>query len=237
MTRFTGSAEALKRLVPFSWFSETQLAWALPTVERRSYPRNTVIQRAGDDGDGLYIILSGHVSVVHEDGQAHELVVTSIGPNDFFGELGLFEGQACAAGMRSESDCEVLFVPRRVVLECLDENSRAAICMLRKITARLCETHAKLARLALSTVEERVASALLEHSVEADGAWHVQVGSERIASLVAASREMVSRVIKKMIACGIVRRERRKLVVVNRAAVSSHASRAAAQHVPETIAA
>ena len=237
MNRFIGSAETLKRLVPFSWFSETQLAWALPAVECRSYRRDAVIQRAGEEGDGLYIVVAGHVSVLHEDGHEHELVVSSLGPHEFFGELGLFDGQACAASVRADTDSEVLFIPRRVVLECLDENPRAAVCMLRKITARLCETHSKLARLALSTVEERVASVLLEHGIEADGAWHVQVGSERIASLVAASREMVSRVIKKMIAGGIVRRERRKLVVVDRDAVASHVGRAAAQHAPERMSA
>ena len=221
MSRFTGDIEALRRFAPFSWFSSTQLSWALPTIETRSYDKHAVIQRAGQDGDGLYILLEGRVSIVHEDGYAHELLVTSIGEHEFFGELGLFEGQACAASIRADSRCEVLFIPRKIVLECLEDNPRAAMCMLKKITGRLCHTHAKLAHLALSTVEQRVASTLVEHSIETEGAWRVDVGSEQIASMVAASREMVSRVVKKMIAGGIVRRDRRKLVVLDREAVSS----------------
>lgn len=226
MSRYSGETDALRHLAPFSWFSSSQLFWMLPNVESRSYHRHAVIQRAGQDGDGLYVLISGRVCVVHEDGNAHELLVTSIGAHEFFGELGLFEGQACAATMRAASQCETLFVPRKVLLECLEDNPRAAMCMLNRITARLCETHAKLARLALTTVEQRVASTLVEHSVEADGVWRVQVGSEQISSMVAASREMVSRVVKKMITGGMVRRDRRKLVVLDRDAVASLAGRA-----------
>jgi CRP/FNR family cyclic AMP-dependent transcriptional regulator len=225
MARFTGDPQVLRRLAPFSWFSETQLVWALPTVEQRCYPARTLIQRAGQEGGGLYIVLAGSVSVIHDDGNAHELLVTSIGPHEFFGELGLFDGHPCAASARAQTRCEVLFIPRRVVLECLEENARAAMCMLQKITARLCDMHLKLAHLALSSVEQRVACVLLEHSVEAEGAWSVQVGSEQISSMVAASREMVSRVLKKMIEGGMVRRHRRKLLVVDRDAVAQRTRR------------
>ena len=229
MSRYTGDTESLKRLAPFSWFSSSQLSWAFPTIETRSFERNAVIQRAGQEGDGLYVLLEGSVCVLHEDGEGHQLLVASIGPREFFGELGLFDGQACAASIRAESRCKALFVPRRVVLECLEDNSRAAMCMLNKITARLCQTHSKLAHLALSTVEQRVATTLVEHSVESDGAWHVQVGAEQISAMVAASREMVSRVVRKMIEGGIVRRNRRKLVVLDREAVASLAVRRAVQ--------
>jgi CRP/FNR family cyclic AMP-dependent transcriptional regulator len=228
MARFTVEAEVLRRLAPFSWFSEAHLALALPTVEHRCYPAHTMIQSTGHDGDGLYIILDGRVSVIHEDADAHELLVSTIGPRDFFGELGLFEGQLCAAGVRSEGPCELLFIPRKVVLECLEGNARAAMCMLHKVVGRLCETHNKLAHLALTTVEQRVATALLENSVEAGGEWRVQVGSETISSIVAASREMVSRVLKKLIEDGLVRRDRRKLLVVDRDAVALRARRGVA---------
>ena len=225
MPGYTGDIEVLRRLAPFSWLSSSQLSWTLPAVETRSYERGALIQRAGQDGDGLYILLSGRVCVLHEDGNGHELLVTSIGPHELFGELGLFEGQACAASIRADCRCEALFIPRKVVLECLEDNARAAMCMLNKITARLCQTHAKLAHLALTTVEQRVASTLVEHSIEAEGVWRVQVGCEQISSMVAASREMVSRVVKKMISGGIVRRERRKLVVIDRDSVTSLAGR------------
>ena len=217
-----GDPQLLKRLPPFSWFSETQLAWALPTIEHRRYPARTVIQRYGDAGDGLYIILSGRVCVLHQDAQGHELIASSVGANDFFGELGLLDNEVCAAGIRSDTACEILFIPRKIVLECLEDNGRAAMCMLKKVILRLCETHRKLATLALTKVYDRVAAVLLEHSREGDGGERrVEIGSEQISGRVAASREMVSRVIKDMIGRGMVRRDKRKLIIVDAAALAA----------------
>ena len=221
MSRYTGDPQLLKRLPPFSWLSETQLAWALPTVEHRRYPTRTVLQRYGEAGDGLYIVMTGRVSVLHQDAQGHELIAASVGPNDFVGELGLLEDEVCAASIRCDTACELLYIPRKVVLECLEDNNRAAMCMLKKTLHRLCETHRKLATLALTKVYDRVAAVLLEHSRDADGERRVEIGSEQISARVAASREMVSRVIKDMIGRGMVRRERRKLVIVDAAALAA----------------
>ena len=237
MSRYTGDPQLLKRLPPFSWFSETQLAWALPTIEHRRYPPRTVIQRYGDPGDGLYIVLSGRVSVLHQDAQGHELIASSIGPNDFVGELGLLENEVCAASIRCDTACELLYIPRKVVLECLEDNGRASMCMLRKVLARLCATHRKLATLALTKVYDRVAAVLLEHSRDAGGERRVEIGSEQISARVAASREMVSRVIKDMIGRGMVRRDKRKLVIVDAPALAAKcAERSESDAKPDALA-
>src|SRR5687768_2446775 len=230
MTRYAGDVQLLKRLPPFSWFSDAQLAWAMPSIEHRSYPARTVIQRSGERGEGLYIVLSGRACVLHEDDEGHELVAGMVGPNDFFGELGLFGDEMCAASIRSDGPCEVLHIPRKVVLECLEDNARAATCMLKTVVARLCETHRKMAHLALSSVYERVATVLLENSTDpGSGERLVEVGSEQISVRVAASREMVSRVIKNMIEKGMVRRVRRKLIIVDADALAEHTRAGKAQ--------
>ena len=225
MTRFAGDVHLLKRFPPFSWFTDSQLTWAMPTIEHRTYPPRTMIQRAGEAGDGLYIVLTGRVCVMHEDSSGHALIAGAVGPNDFFGELGLMDDELCAASVRSEERCDVLFIPRRTVLECLEENPKAAMCMLRTVVGRLCATHRKMAHLALASVYERVGKVLLEHSRDAEsGERRVEVGSEQVAAMVAASREMVSRVIKNMIEKGMVRRERRKLVIVDPEALAIRSS-------------
>jgi CRP/FNR family cyclic AMP-dependent transcriptional regulator len=219
MTRYQADPALLRKLAPFSWFTETQLTWALPATERRTYAAHASILKAGDKADGLFILLSGAVRLVHQDGEGHELVAEIVRPQEFFGELGLFDGADCPVSIEAQGPCEVLFVPRKVVLECLEDNARAAMCMLRSAVSRLCATHHKLGKVALTTVSQRVAMVLLENGLDADGEWRVEVGAEQIASMVGASREMVSRVIKGLIEKGIVRRLRRKLIVTNREAL------------------
>jgi CRP-like cAMP-binding protein len=216
MIRYPADPGLLRTLPPFSWFTETQLTWALPATERRAYPAHASILRAGDKADGLFVLLAGRVRLVHQDGEGHELVAEMLRGPDFFGELGLFDGADCPVDVEAETACEVVFVPRKVVLECLEDNARAAMCMLRRAVSRLCATHRKLGKVALTSVSERVAMVLLENGSEADGEWQVEVGAEQIAAMVGASREMVSRVVRTFIEKGVVRRVRRRIIVTDR---------------------
>jgi CRP/FNR family cyclic AMP-dependent transcriptional regulator len=206
----------LKELAPFSWLSEEQLDWALPTVQHRRYAARTTILRTGAPTDGLYIVLSGRVYLLHEDINGRHFIAGMVRAHDFFGEMGLFEGEDSIVSFYAREACEVLYIPRAVVLECLKSNPEAAMCMLAKISRHLVATHRRLAQFAVMSVHERVSEALLEHAVQADKDWVVAVGSEQLAGLVGSSREMVSRVIKGMIEQGTVRRRGRTLIVLDR---------------------
>jgi hypothetical protein len=81
-----------------------------------------------------------------------------------------------------------------------------------------------MANLALTDVYGRVAQVLVESGREVDGEWHVDVGSEQIAAMVGASREMVSRVIKCMIEKRLLRRYKRKLIVLERETLAAPAN-------------
>jgi CRP/FNR family cyclic AMP-dependent transcriptional regulator len=229
MVRLACSPQLLKSLPPFSSLSDAQFAAVLPSIQHRTYPARACILRAGENSDGLYVILSGHVQLVLEDGEGHELIAGSVGPNEFFGEAGLIDGGPRAASVHAQEACEVLYVPRRTVLELLQHNADAAVVVLRTVIDRLSDAQIKMACLALTDVYGRVARVLLESSRESDGEWLVQAGSEQIAAMVGASREMVSRVVKDMIRRGAVRRHKRKLIVVDRRLLArgSSAERAA----------
>jgi CRP-like cAMP-binding protein len=207
--------DVLKRLPPFSWLSEEQLQWALPTVQHRMYAARSTVLRAGSPADGIYIVLSGRVNLAYENRAGRRFIAASIRARDFFGEMDLFEAGDDRLAVIATQRCEMLFIPRAVALECLKDNARAAMCMLRKVIqrARLCQR--ALAQFALSDVYARVAAVLLNHAREVDEEHRVEVGSEEIASLVGSSREMVSRVLKEMMQEGLVRRSGRTLYVLN----------------------
>jgi CRP/FNR family cyclic AMP-dependent transcriptional regulator len=205
----------------FSSFTDRQLTGLVPAVKHRSYEAGAAILRAGITPDGLYVLLSGRAKMVHEDGHGRSLIAAYIGPNEFFGEMGLLEAKPYPATVQAVEQCEVAFVPRKTFLECICENAPAAVYVLQKVLERLAAAHEKMASLALSNVYTRVARVLLENGRQTESGWRVRPGAEEIAALVGASREMVSRVVKGMISSGAVRRERRKLVVIDRQALAS----------------
>jgi CRP/FNR family transcriptional regulator, cyclic AMP receptor protein len=74
------------------------------------------------------------------------------------------------------------------------------------------------------TVHERVARILIDTAEQVKGNWLVQTGTETIAGMVGASREMVSRVLRQMIEAGVVRRDKRTLFVTDPSLIAESAA-------------
>ena len=55
---------------------------------------------------------------------------------------------------------------------------------------------------------------------EVNDVWIVDTGSEEMARMVGASREMVSRVLKDMRDSGLIRRDKRKIIVLDRTSMT-----------------
>jgi len=216
MMTVVGSISFLKNVPLFSALGDVELAAMLQTMQQRTYAPRTCILRAGEIGEGLYVVLSGRVRVLLDDGEGHEIIVAVYGANEFFGEIELMDGGPRLANYDCTHPTEVLHIPRKVVLEWLERDPALAMLLLRTVTRRLADAHQKIGNLALVNVYGRVARVLLEEGHEANGEWHVEPGAEQIAAMVGASREMVSRVVKDMINRGIVRRYKRKLIVMDR---------------------
>lgn len=224
MSITTLSPEVLKTLPLFETLTSDELAAMLPSIRQRSYHPREFILRAGDKSEGLYFILSGRVKIVLEDDHGGELIVTSLGPNEFFGEMGLVDGAPRSATVEAHHACVVLYIPAKSLAECLQHSIPAVTLVLRTVIERLRMANEKIRDLALVDVYGRVANTLLDNSLCEDGEWLVEPGCEQIALMVGASREMVSRVLREMVAAGLICRKRRQLVVLDRAALADSAS-------------
>ena len=110
--QFALNPQILKRVPLFSSFSDQQLSALLSCVQHRRFPRGALIVRAGDDTDALYIILSGRVKVLIPDDEGHEVILSMMGPHEFFGEMGLLDDQPRSASVEALEPCEMLRVSK-----------------------------------------------------------------------------------------------------------------------------
>jgi CRP/FNR family cyclic AMP-dependent transcriptional regulator len=223
MVQLTPNLHVLKTVPLFSLFSDKELAALLPALQHRSYSRNACILRAGDLTDALYIILSGRARVLIDDGEGREVILNLLGPNEFFGEMSLIDERPRSASVEALDPCEILYISKSAFMSCLKGNFDAAMLMLRSVVARLREADRKIASLALMDVYGRVARLLMENAREIDGRWIVEPGSEQISRMVGASREMVSRVLKDLREKGLIVRDKRKIVVLDRESMARRA--------------
>src|SRR6266853_1884583 len=85
-----GVSMLLLRNVPlFSALPEQQLVLLTSAVSRRGFPRGTTIIAAGDVTESLYVVVSGRLKVMMSDDEGREVILAILGPNEFFGEMGL----------------------------------------------------------------------------------------------------------------------------------------------------
>jgi len=219
MTNLAVNPAILKTVPLFSLFSDDELAAVFPAIQHRTYPRHSFMLRAGEKTDALYILLSGRAKVVIDDGDGREVTLTVIGPSEFFGEMSLIDEKPRSASVEALESCEVLYISKSAFMSCLKNNFEVAMLMLRSVVGRLREADQKIASLALMDVHGRVARLIMDLGREVDGTWLVDTGSEEMARMVGASREMVSRVLKEMRDRGLIRRDKRKIVVLDRASM------------------
>jgi len=191
----------LLRNVPlFAMLQEHQLALLTSVVSRRSFPRGTTIMAAGDATDSLYIVISGRLKVMMSDDEGREVILSMLGPDEYFGEMGLIDDNTRSASVISVEPCELLVLAKRDFRKCLSENFEMALTVMRGLVKRLREADRKIGSLALMDVYGRVARLLLEMSEMIDGQHVVtkKVAKQDIAKMIGASREMVSRVMKDL---------------------------------------
>jgi CRP/FNR family transcriptional regulator, cyclic AMP receptor protein len=219
MTNLAVNSSILRTVPVFALLSDHQLATLFPAIQHRTYPRRSFILRRGERTEALYIILAGRAKVVIDDGEGREVNLTTIGPSEFFGEMSLIDEKPRSASVEAVEVCEVLYLSRQAFMVCLKDNFDVAMLMLRSLVSRLRNANDKIATLALVDVHGRVARLIMEEAKLVDGRWIIEIGPEEMARTVGASREMVSRVLKEMRENGLIRRDRRKIVVLDSASM------------------
>ena len=224
MTNLAVNPAILKTVPLFSLLSDHQLTALFPAIQHRSYSRHSFMLRAGERADALYVILAGRAKNVIDDGDGREVTLTIIGANEFFGDMSLIDEKPRSASVEALDACEILYVSKSAFMSCLKDNFDLAMLILRAVVARLREADRKIASLALMDVHGRVARLIIELARHVNGTWIVDTGSEEMARMVGASREMVSRVLKEMRESGLIRRDKRKIIVLDHASMDRRGS-------------
>lgn len=224
--QFALNPQILKTVPLFSSFSDAQLSQLLTGMQHRSYPRNSFILRAGEETDALYIVLSGRVKVLIPDEEGHEVILSIIGPQEYFGEMGLLDEQARSASVESLEPCEMLRLTKAGFTNILKDNFELAMLIIQNLVKRLREADRKIESLALIDVYGRVARLLIDMAKNIDGKWVVEhaPAKQEIARMIGASREMVSRVVKDLQRKGLIRAEKRRIYVLDKSSMQRRAS-------------
>lgn len=185
---------------------------------RREFRKGTLLIHEGDDGDALFVILSGRVKVFANDSHDREVTYGVYGPGTYFGEMSLDGGPRSASVITLEpTECAV--VNRRSLRDYMLQHPEFALHLLITVIHR-CRQSTRIARsLALDDVYSRLIHFLNEHSrAQADGTTLIpeRLTHQEIASRIGASREMVSRILKDLETGGYLATQDHRLIMLGK---------------------
>jgi CRP/FNR family cyclic AMP-dependent transcriptional regulator len=181
----------------------------------RSYPKQTILIQEGDYSDRLYVVLSGRLKVYLSDADGKEIVIDTLEPQQFFGEMAL-EGGRRAASIMTLEPCKLAVIERDEFKNFLASNPEAAYALIVALVRRASNLTRAIGSLTLLDVYGRVARLLLDNAIEGDRkvAVRERMTQQEIAKRVNASRETVSRIMTDLREGGYIDVEDDRIVIL-----------------------
>ena len=180
----------------------------------KAYPKNTVIVNEGDRSDTLFIILSGRVKVYLADEEGKEVLLSTQGPGEYFGEMILDQGPRSASVITLEPS-KFSVITTDQFKKFLAEHPDAGPELVMSLIHRVRELTKTVGNLALLDVYGRVARLLLELANEEDGEMVIseRLTQQDMANRVGCSREMISRILKDLRIGGYLRMDGERIII------------------------
>ena len=206
----------LQNVSLFSDLPEDDLQVISSLAATRTYPKNTIIISEGDDSDSLYAILSGKVKVFLSDDDGREIIINILDAGQHFGELALLDDSPRSASVMTIEETKLAVISKSAFEDCLTKNPILALKIIRELSARLRNLTQNVKSLALMDVYGRVARTLLDMAEPIGDKLEIKqkLTQRDIASMVGASREMVSRILKDL-STGVYITIQNKTITIN----------------------
>ena len=211
--------------VPFVARLEAEDRQALFTCGiRLQFPARQVLLREHEPTAHVLVLLSGWTKVTSAAVNGYEALLALRGPGDIVGEGAAVSGRRRSATVTALGRVDTLAIPADRFEALLDERPAITRKLLALVSDRTRDSDRRRVQYGALNVQERLALLLLELS-RGHGQEHGEGNEDGVpltpgltqtemAGSVGASREAVARLLADLRARGIVRTERRKVVVM-----------------------
>src|SRR5215510_10189449 len=89
--------ELLRSVPLFSELTEADISSLGRLATRRRYPKDTVVFFENEEGDFFFTIVQGRIKVTILGDDGREIILSVLGPGDFFGEMALLDNEPRSA--------------------------------------------------------------------------------------------------------------------------------------------
>jgi CRP/FNR family transcriptional regulator, global nitrogen regulator len=199
----------------------------LRVVERRFGPKD-VIFTPGDPDDQLYFLLSGTVRLYKIYGDYKEATTALLKDGGVFGKLSLVEGRWQDVFAEAVTGSRVAGVQKASLERVIKSDPEFALRLFSSLSERLRQSDEVIESLLHREVSTRLATLLMNLSDrfgEEEGTLiGVRLTHQDLANMIASTREAVSKVMSEFQREGVIETRSRRIVVLDRGALSKQAA-------------
>jgi len=194
-----------KKMPLFAELDDRELASLAGVAKTRRYAKDDVIFHADESGDVFCIIREGKVKITMISPEGKEIILSMMGPGEFFGEMSLLDDEPRSATVVALEPLELVTIWRSDFLEILRENFGITKKILIELSRRVRKTSNRIESLATMDVYGRLARFFLDLAQQQGkvlDTGYVAVTRpthQAIANMIGTSRETVSRLIHELI--------------------------------------
>lgn len=155
--------------------------FAVRSAYERSFAAGEAIYDAGQPGDALYVIQSGHVELMRS-GPEGVRVVARYGPGEFFGEIAVLLGRPRTTRAVAATDARLLQLDRETFEGMCVDRPEIALRVIQRLAERAIELEQRLAALGVDDLLRPVVRVLLRHASPGEKSAQIQTTLRKVAN-------------------------------------------------------
>jgi CRP-like cAMP-binding protein len=222
--------ETLRRVPFFAVLPLEELKLLASHCVARRLLKDEILVGEGDPCEGLFVVQAGAVKLfkMAENGREQILVIERAGST--VGELTVFDGGKFPASAVAVVDSTLLFLSKREFLELCQRNSEVAFAVIRSLAWRFRYLASLVEELSLKEVSHRLARFLRDRALNLGVRtkrgieFPLEETNQEIGAEIGTVRDLVSRNLRRFVDRGIIRLERRKVIVLDTAELEAQVS-------------
>jgi CRP/FNR family transcriptional regulator len=205
--------DLVSKVPAFGALPEATLRRIVSCAVERRFATNAALYRAGDEVDGLYVILAGRIRVSRESASHVELLHTE-DVGGVLGEIPVFGGGPFPASAHAVAPTRCAHLPIAAVQRLLDADPAFSRYALARLAARARTLLRRIDELTASTITARVAAHVLSRAQPLGATFTLGMSQDELARELGTAREVVVRALRTLVATGALARAGRSRFVV-----------------------
>jgi len=210
--------ERLKSFDILSGLSNDKIVELSKYMTPMSFDKGDVIILEEEPSDHIYLVDSGIIKVFRTSYDGKELILYFLRPGEVLNEAPLKALESNLVSAQALGPTKIFSLSKDKFQRIITEEPKAAVKVLERICEQLKKIMNILGDIAFKKVANRLARIILEHVSETTGTPR-RISQQEMASMAGTAREVVSRSLRDLEDGGLIRIERNRIYIKDRASL------------------